>query len=76
MLNIKNVVKSNKMMQVYDIASVTNNTGRCVELGVTTHSQYNSEVSMINYLKDTKYQKYTIYNHMLYIPTEQTLDTQ
>ena len=55
MLNIKNVVKSNKMMQVYDIASVTNNTGRCVDVGVTTHSQYNNDVSQIKaqYIFDT-----------------------
>ena len=74
MLKIKNVVKSNEKVQVNNVVSVTSvNTGTYVKIGVPTHAQYNSEVSMLNYLKDTKYQKYTIYNHILYSSTDETL---
>ena len=73
MLKIKYVVKSNEKVQVNNVVSVTSNTGRYVNIGVTTHAQYNSEVSMLNYLKDTKYQKYTIYNHILYSSTDENL---
>ena len=54
-LKIKNVVKSNDVVQVYDIASVTGNTGRYVKLGVTTHNHYNNDVSMLKsqYIFDT-----------------------
>ena len=65
--------KSNKVVQVNNIASVTSNTGVYVKLDVPTHAQYNSEVSMLNYLKDTKYQKDTLYNIGLYSPTDETL---
>ena len=70
MLKIKNVVKSNESKQVYDIASVTSNTGTYVNIDVPTHTQYNSEVlnGKAQYLFDT------VNNYMLYIPTEQTLD--
>ena len=74
MLKIKNVVKSNDMMQVNNIATITNsNTGTYVKMGVTTHNQDNSEVSMLNYQKDTKCQKDSIYNPMLYSATDETL---
>ena len=48
--------KSSKKVQVYDIASVTGNSGTYVEMGVATHNQYNSEVSMAKskYLFDTE----------------------
>lgn len=71
MLKINN--KSNKMVQVNNIASVTNNNGRYVNIGVPTHSQYNNDVSMLNYQKVTKYQKYTGNNYMLYSGTDETL---
>ena len=55
MLKIKNVVKSNDVARVNDIASVTGNTGRYVEMGVTTHNHYNNDVSMLKsqYIFDT-----------------------
>ena len=56
MLKINNVVKSDKKVQLYDIASVTGNSGTYVEIGVPSHNQYNSEVSMSNYQKDTSFQ--------------------
>ena len=65
--------KSSKKVQVYDIASVTGNSGTYVEMGVATHNQYNSEVSMLNYTKDTKYQKYTINNIALFNATDESL---
>ena len=73
MFKIKNVIKSNESKQVTNIASVTGNSGTYVKMGVTTHNQYNSEVSLLNYQKDTKYQKYTINNVALYSPTDETL---
>ena len=73
MLKIKNVVKSNEKVQLYDIANASVNSATYVKLDVPTHAQYNSEVSMLNYLKDTKYQKYTIYNHILYGVIDETL---
>ena len=73
MLKIKNVVKSNEKVQLYDIANASVNTGRYVNVGVTTHAQYNNEVSMLNYTKSTKYQKYTMNNYMLYSGTQETL---
>ena len=73
MFKCKNVVKSNKKVQVYDIASVTGNSGTYVKLGTATHNQYNSEVSMLNYTKDTKYQKYTVNNIVLFIGTDESL---
>lgn len=68
-LKIKNVVKSNDVVQVYDIASVTGNTGRYVKLGVTTHNHYNNDVSMLK----SQYIFDTTNNVMLYIPTDETL---
>lgn len=73
MLKCKNVVKSNKKVQVYDIANASVNSGRYVKIGTASHNQYNSEVAMLNYTKDTKCQKYTINNIALYIPTDETL---
>ena len=73
MLKIKNVVKSNEKVQLYDIANASVNSATYVKIDVPTHAQYNNEVSMLNYLKDTKYQKYTIYNHILYSSTDETL---
>ena len=73
MLKIKNVVKSDESKQVYDIASVTSNTGTYVNIDVTTHTQYNNDVSMLNYQKDTKYQKYTMNNPMLLSAIDETL---
>ena len=73
MLKIKNVVKSNESKQVNNSAIVTGNTGSYVKLGVPSHTQYNNEVSMLNYTKSTKYQKYTMNNYMLYSGTDETL---
>ena len=65
--------KSNKKVQVNNVVSVTGNSGTYVEMGVATHNQYNSEVSMLNYTKDTKYQKYTINNIALFNATDESL---
>ena len=65
--------KSSNVVQVNNGISVTSNSATYVKLGVASHAQYNSEVSMLNYLKDTKYQKYTIYNHILYGVIDETL---
>ena len=56
MFKIKNVIKSNESKQVTNIASVTGNSGTYVKMGVTTHNQYNLEVSMLKskYLFDTE----------------------
>ena len=56
MLKIKNVVKSNEKVQLYDIANTSVNTGTYVKIGVPTHAQYNSEVSQTKaqYIFDTK----------------------
>ena len=53
MLKINN--KSSKVAQVNNVVSVIGNTGRYVNIGVTTHSQYNNDVSMskAQYLFDT-----------------------
>ena len=72
-VKIKNVVKSSKVAQVNNVVSVTGNSGTYVEMGVATHNQYNSEVSMLNYTKDTKYQKYTINNIALFNATDESL---
>ena len=55
MLKIKNVVKSNESKQVNNGMLTSVNTGRYVNIGVTTHSQYNNDVSMskAQYLFDT-----------------------
>ena len=73
MLKIKNVVKSDKMMQVNKYVDASVNTGTYVKIGVPTHTQYNSEVSMLNYTKDTKYQKYTINNIALFSAIDETI---
>ena len=73
MFKCKNVVKSSKVAQVNNVVSVTGNSGTYVEMGVATHNQYNSEVSMLNYTKDTKYQKYTINNIALFNATDESL---
>ena len=73
MLKIKNVVKSNEKVQLYDIANASVNSATYVKIDVPSHTQYNNEVSMLNYLKDTKYQKYTGDNVMLYSPIDETL---
>ena len=73
MLKIKNVVKSDKMMQVNKYVDASVNTGTYVKIGVPSHSQYNSEVSMLNYTKDTKYQKYTINNIALFSAIDETI---
>ena len=65
--------KSSNVVQVNNGISVTSNSATYVKIDVPTHAQYNSEVSMLNYLKDTKYQKYTMNNYMLYSPTQETL---
>ena len=55
MLKIKNVVKSNESKQVNNGMLTSVNTGRYVNIGVTTHAQYNNDVSMskAQYLFDT-----------------------
>ena len=70
MLKIKNVVKSNEKVQLYDIANASVNSATYVKIDVPTHAQYNNDVSMLKaqYIFDTKK------NIALYIPTEQTLD--
>ena len=73
MLKIKNVVKSSKVAQVNECNKGTFDTGTCVKLVDGTHNQDNSEVSMLNYQKDTKCQKDSIYNPMLYSATDETL---
>ena len=73
MLKIKNVVKSNESKQVNNGASVTGNSATYVNIDVTTHTQYNSEVLMLNYAKDTKCQKYTMNNPMLLSAIDETL---
>ena len=61
--------KSSKKVQVNNIVSVTSNSGTYVEIGVPTHNQYNSEVSMskAQYLFDTTD------NIALYSGTDETL---
>ena len=56
MLKIKNVVKSNKVMQVNKYVDASVNTGTYVKIGVPSHTQYNSEVSMLKsqYIFDTE----------------------
>lgn len=73
MLKIENVVKSNESKQVNNGLSVIGNTDTYVNMETATHNQYNAEVSMLNYTKYTKCQKYTINNIALYIPTDETL---
>ena len=70
MLKIKNVVKSNDVARVNDIASVTGNSGTYVKMGVTTHNQYNLEVSMLKskYLFDTEN------NLALFNATDESID--
>ena len=55
MLKIKNVVKSNESKQVNNGMLTSVNTGRYVNIDVTTHAQYNNDVSMskAQYLFDT-----------------------
>ena len=70
MLKIKNVVKSNEKVQLYDIANASVNSATYVKIDVPTHAQYNNEVSMLKsqYIFDTQY------NIALYSPTDETLD--
>ena len=69
-VKIKNVVKSNKKVQVNNVVSVTGNSGTYVEMGVATHNQYNSEVSMAKskYLFDTEN------NVILFNAIDETID--
>ena len=70
MLKIKNVVKSNESKQVNNVVGVTSNTGRYANIGVTSHTQYNNDVSQTKaqYIFDTKK------NIALYSPTQETPD--
>lgn len=70
MLKIENVVKSNESKQVTNGASVIGNTDTYVKLGVTTHTQYNNDVSMLKsqFLFDTTN------NPMLLSAIDETLD--
>lgn len=70
MLKIENVVKSNESKQVTNGLSVIGNTDTYVKLGVTTHTQYNNDVSMLKsqFLFDTTN------NPMLLSAIDETLD--
>ena len=62
MLKIKNVLKSNDVVQVYECNKGTFDNGTYVNIGVTTHNQYNLEVQDTKYTKYTKCQKNTMNN--------------
>ena len=47
MLKFKNVNKSNNVVLLNNSLSVTSNTGSYVNIGVSTHREYNNEVSML-----------------------------
>ena len=48
--------KSSKVVQVNNYVLTSVNSGTYVEIGVPTHNQYNSEVSMLNYQKYTSFE--------------------
>ena len=70
MLKIKNVVKSNEKVQLYDIANASVNTGRYVKIGTPTHAQYNNEVSM----SKSQYIFDTTDNIAFFTPIDETID--
>ena len=70
MLKIKNVVKSNEKVQLYDIANASVNSATYVKIDVPSHAQYNNEVSMLK----SQYIFDTTDNIAFFTPTDETID--